>query len=233
MNQLDGLRRYLEAASTLTQVTRGRAEELVRDLVASGELERARAQEWIEDLLKRSREASETLVSTISAEVDHQLGERGFKNLDLDDLAQRVTAIIERAGTAGRSVSMPRVWSRGPDGGAATRDPADQNGKNVKVKSSSGKKKDGSKKSGTKSHKKSDSKKSDKKKSDKKKSESKTSESKTSESEKSSSKKSDGEGTPAADSPPAGSPSGGITSTESSSVNAEVLTERADHGVAT
>jgi polyhydroxyalkanoate synthesis regulator phasin len=190
VNQLDGLRRYLEAATTLTQITRGRAEELVRDLVASGELERTRAQEWIEDLLKRSREASEILLATISAEVDRQLGERGFKNLDLDDLAQRVAGIIELAGAVGRNVSVPRVWSRGPDdqsqtakdvsNGTANHDSGDrgsghkgsdfkesghkESGHKEKAKSGSGKKKDGSVKSGAKD-KKSDAKKSEAKKS--------------------------------------------------------------------
>ncbi len=108
MNQLDGLRRYIEAATTLTLITRARAEELVRDLVASGELERSRAQDWIEDLVKRSREASETLVSTVTSEVDRQLRDLGVKNLDLDDLAQRVAAIIGRAGTVGRTVTSQR-----------------------------------------------------------------------------------------------------------------------------
>ena len=112
MTQLDGLRRYIEAATTLTLITRARAEELVRDLVASGELERSRAQDWIEDLVKRSREASETLVSTVTSEVDRQLRDLGVKNLDLDDLAQRVAAIIGRAGTVGRTVTSQRSRDR-------------------------------------------------------------------------------------------------------------------------
>jgi polyhydroxyalkanoate synthesis regulator phasin len=100
VTQLDGLRRYLEAATTLTQITRGRAEELVRELVASGEVERSRAQDWI----KRSREASETLVNQVSSEVEKQLGER-LKDLDLDDLARRVAGMIELAGTLGRNAT--------------------------------------------------------------------------------------------------------------------------------
>jgi polyhydroxyalkanoate synthesis regulator phasin len=156
VNQLDGLRRYLEAATTLTQITRGRAEELVRDLVASGELERTRAQEWIEDLLKRSREASETLVSSISAEVERQLADRGLKNLDLDDLAQRVAGIIEHAGAVGRNVTVPRVWSRGPsEATAAAGSKPEKDGSKTKGKSASGKKKDGSEKSSSKQGKKS------------------------------------------------------------------------------
>jgi polyhydroxyalkanoate synthesis regulator phasin len=104
VTQIDGLRRYIEAATTLSQVTRGRAEEIVRDLVASGELERNRAQDWIEDLIKRSKEASEALVVQVSSEVDRQLGER-LKDLDLDELAKRVAGLIDKAGSLGRSVT--------------------------------------------------------------------------------------------------------------------------------
>ncbi len=76
----------------------------MRELVASGEVERCRAQDWIDDLIKRSREASETLVGQVSSEVDKQLGER-LKDLDLDDLAKRVAGIIELAGTLGRNAT--------------------------------------------------------------------------------------------------------------------------------
>jgi polyhydroxyalkanoate synthesis regulator phasin len=149
VNQLDGLKRYLEAATTLTQITRGRAEELVRDLVASGELEVARAQEWIEDLMRRSREASDLLVTTVSAEVDRQLGDRGLKNLDLDDLAKRVAGIIEHAGTVGRTVSVPKVWSRKSDNVAGQTPSEHKASTNGKKKPSSGKKKDSAPKDGS------------------------------------------------------------------------------------
>jgi polyhydroxyalkanoate synthesis regulator phasin len=150
VNQLDGLRRYIEAATTLTSITRTRAEELVRDLVASGELERGRAQDWIEDLVKRSREASEALMSTVSSEVDRQLGERGLKNFDLDDIAQRVAAIITMAGNAGRTATS-RSRHESEDGAAATKKTpsaksasAKSGGKSSDGKSST-KKKDGGK----------------------------------------------------------------------------------------
>jgi polyhydroxyalkanoate synthesis regulator phasin len=145
VNQLDGLKRYLEAATTLTQITRGRAEELVRDLVASGELEVARAQEWIEDLMRRSREASDLLVTTVSAEVDRQLGDR----LDLDDLAKRVAGIIEHAGTVGRTVTVPKVWSRRSENDAGQQPSEHKASTNGKKKAASGKKKDGASKDGS------------------------------------------------------------------------------------
>lgn len=142
VTQLDGLRRYIEAATTFTQITRGRAEELVRDLVASGEVERNRAQDWIEDLVKRSREASETLVATVGSEVDRQLGDRGLKDLDLDDLAQRVAKIIGMAGTMGRTVTSPRSRDRNESGKGATagkKEPSPKRSAKSDGKSSSGK----------------------------------------------------------------------------------------------
>jgi polyhydroxyalkanoate synthesis regulator phasin len=187
VNQLDGLRRYLDAATTLTQITRGRAEDIVRDLVASGELERTRAQEWIEDLVKRSREASEILVASIAAEVERQLSDRGLKNLDLDDLAQRVAGILEHAGTVGRNVTMPKVWARGTGGAtattAATRASSPNGAAGAESKPASakapGKKKDGSDKTSAKAGKKTESKKDGPKKSEHKKADSKKAESDT------------------------------------------------------
>ena len=52
MTENDGLRRYVDAGTALTQITRARAEELVRELIKTGEVERHRAQEWVEDLVK-------------------------------------------------------------------------------------------------------------------------------------------------------------------------------------
>ena len=54
----DGLRRYLEAGLALTQITRARAEELVHELIQAGEVETTRAQDWVEDLVKTSRDRS-------------------------------------------------------------------------------------------------------------------------------------------------------------------------------
>jgi polyhydroxyalkanoate synthesis regulator phasin len=103
MTENDGLRRYVEAATTLTQITRSRAEELVRELIKTGELERHRAQEWVEDLVKASRTRSEALVATVRGEVQHQLKELGFTNVD--DLAKKVADVLARSSAAGRKAA--------------------------------------------------------------------------------------------------------------------------------
>src|ERR1700686_3819856 len=103
MNENDGLRRYVEAATALTQITRSRAEELVRELIKAGELERHRAQDWVEDLVKTSRDRSEALVSTVRGEVRQQLKELGFTNVE--DLAKKVAEILARSSAAGRKAT--------------------------------------------------------------------------------------------------------------------------------
>ena len=100
MTENDGLRRYVEAATALTQITRARAEDLVRELIKAGELERHRAQDWVEDLVKASRDRSEALVATVRGEVRQQLKEVGFTNVD--DLAKKVADILARSSAAGR-----------------------------------------------------------------------------------------------------------------------------------
>lgn len=146
VTQIDGLRRYIDAATTLTQITRGRAEELVRELVASGEVERANAQEWIDDLVKRSREASENLMHQVSSEVERQLGDRGVKKIDVDDLAERVAGIIGLAQAVGRNVTHGRSWDAGT-GRNGHNGHGDAKSEGVKQKTKSQKSKDPSKKS--------------------------------------------------------------------------------------
>ncbi len=113
MAQNDGLRRYLEAGLALTQITRARAEELVHELIQAGEVETTRAQDWVEDLVKTSRDRSDVLLSTVRGEVRSQLSDLGITNMD--DLAHRVAELLDRAENAAR-----RATSRGPGRGRTT-----------------------------------------------------------------------------------------------------------------
>jgi polyhydroxyalkanoate synthesis regulator phasin len=106
MPQNDGLRRYLEAGISLSQITRSRAEDLVRDLIATGEVERNRAQDWVEDLVKSSRDRSEAFVTAIHKEVRRQLDELDLTNLD--ELARRVAEILAKGQAAARNAGHRR-----------------------------------------------------------------------------------------------------------------------------
>ncbi len=95
----EGFKKYVEAAAVLGRVTRARAEEIVHELVDSGVLQRGQAQEWVDDVVERSRKASEDLVHMIRSEVSHQLTAMG---IDRDNLARQVADLVRQSAEAGR-----------------------------------------------------------------------------------------------------------------------------------
>lgn len=104
----DVFRKYVEAGTVLGQITRARAEEVVRDLVGAGEVQRGQAQDWIDDLVERSRRASEDLVKLIRTEVSSQLASLG---VDADDLAKQVADILRQSAGMGRKATTTKAGS--------------------------------------------------------------------------------------------------------------------------
>lgn len=78
MPENETLKRYLDAGMAFTQLTRARAEEIVKDLVKRGELRREQVQEQVDDLLDRSRQNTEALVGLVRKEIADQLGNLGL-----------------------------------------------------------------------------------------------------------------------------------------------------------
>ena len=131
----DGYRRYVEAAAVLGQITRARAEEIMREMMSGGDVSRAQAQEWVDDMVDRSRKATEGLVDMIRSEVANQMEALG---IDPEKLARQAADILRRSAEAGRrvmqDVSQPRAGSSGAGhagapatttaGAGATRRPA-------------------------------------------------------------------------------------------------------------
>jgi len=82
MAQNDTLRRYLDAGMAFTQLTRARAEAIVKDLVKAGELQRDQTQERVDDLLERSRKNTEALREIVRKEIREQLAAIGLATKD-------------------------------------------------------------------------------------------------------------------------------------------------------
>ena len=78
-------------------MTRKKAEELVTELVQSGDLQRGDAKARVDELLERSRQGTEVIMTTVRTEVTRQLGAVGIANLE--DLAQQVAALLGRSGS--------------------------------------------------------------------------------------------------------------------------------------
>ncbi|MDA8374141.1 MAG: hypothetical protein M0Z91_07875 [Actinomycetota bacterium] len=85
-DQKDRYKKFVDAGRTVTKVTSERVEEVARDLVHLTEVQRAQAQELLDDVMKRSKKSTEYIVETVKHEVDKQ-----FKNVKFasrDDLAK-------------------------------------------------------------------------------------------------------------------------------------------------
>ncbi len=93
----EGYRRYIEAAAALGQITRARAEEIVRQMASGGEMQREQAQQWVDDLIDRSRRATEDVFDFVRSEVTKQLDALG---LDPEQLAHQAAEILRRSAKA-------------------------------------------------------------------------------------------------------------------------------------
>ena len=93
------IRKYLDAGTVLGQVSRGRAEEIVRELVNAGDIQRSQAQEWVDNLVERSRKTSEQVLELVRHEVATQLDKIDGKSLEA--IANQVAEILKKSAEAG------------------------------------------------------------------------------------------------------------------------------------
>ncbi len=104
MPQNDRLKRYADAGASFTQITRKRAEAIVKDLVKAGEVQREQAQERVDELVERSRKNTEALVGMIRKETAAQLGVLGIATKQ--DIARLEAKIAKLgSGSAARSTA--------------------------------------------------------------------------------------------------------------------------------
>src|SRR3954467_6932354 len=104
MPQNDMLKRYLDAGIAFTQMTRARAEAIVKDLVKAGEVQRGQTQERVDELVDRSRKNTEQLLEMVRSEVRLQFAAMGLATKD--DI-QRLEARLDKSGTGASTTSRP------------------------------------------------------------------------------------------------------------------------------
>jgi polyhydroxyalkanoate synthesis regulator phasin len=92
------IRRYLDAGIAFTQMTRQRAEDIVRDLVKAGEVQTEQTQQLVEELVNRSRENTEKLFESVREQVNASIANLGLATRD--DIA-RLEARIDAISPAG------------------------------------------------------------------------------------------------------------------------------------
>ena len=94
MAQSDALKKYLDAGMAFTQLTRSKAEQVVKELVAAGELQKNQAKSAIDELVERSRKNADVLAEQVRKEVDSQLSNLGLaRKADLERLEEELARL--------------------------------------------------------------------------------------------------------------------------------------------
>lgn len=96
----DPFKRYLEVGLEFTEITRKRAEAIVKDLVKAGEVQREQAQQRVDELLERSRQASVAFAEAVRTEVTRQLSELGLVQAPKKAATAAKATATKTAGTA-------------------------------------------------------------------------------------------------------------------------------------
>jgi polyhydroxyalkanoate synthesis regulator phasin len=71
-------KRYLDTGAAYVQLTRDRAESIVKELVKAGEVRQERAAKAVEELMTRSRKNTDELQKVVRSAVQEQLGALGI-----------------------------------------------------------------------------------------------------------------------------------------------------------
>ncbi|HEX2274761.1 MAG TPA: hypothetical protein VHG90_12880 [Acidimicrobiales bacterium] len=93
MAKSDLFKRTLEAGTSFLDMSRERAETVVKEWVEAGDLRKGRAQQAIDDVLARSRKVTDELRDLVRREIREQLGAMGVATTD--DLARLEAKIDE------------------------------------------------------------------------------------------------------------------------------------------
>jgi polyhydroxyalkanoate synthesis regulator phasin len=108
MAQSDAFKRYIDAGMAFSQLTRARAEQVVKDLVAAGELQQKQTRAAIDELVDRSRKNADAVRDLVRTEVSSQLANIGLATQA--DIA-RIEAKLSALGGATATPKTPAAKS--------------------------------------------------------------------------------------------------------------------------
>jgi polyhydroxyalkanoate synthesis regulator phasin len=122
MAENDLLRRSLDAGVAFTQLTRKRAEGIVKDLVRSGEVSREQATARVEELMERSRQTTEFVVAVVRKEIDDRVAQLNLVTRDdLTAFAGRIGIPVRGAKTAKKAPATKSPAKKAPAKKAAAK----------------------------------------------------------------------------------------------------------------
>jgi len=90
----DAIKRYIDAAQSLTEIPRERAERIARRLASNGTIAPAQIRGVASDLVERSRENGRRVTEMVSTEIGRQVSRLGLASKDdVERLGRRVQAL--------------------------------------------------------------------------------------------------------------------------------------------
>lgn len=94
--------KYLDMASGLTNVTRKRAEQVVRSLVKQGEIATDRTEKAVDELLSRSESNRKAVASIVRSETERAVSRLGLaRQKDVEKLERKIDKLERQGGTGG------------------------------------------------------------------------------------------------------------------------------------
>jgi polyhydroxyalkanoate synthesis regulator phasin len=113
------LKRVALFTSGVAELTRNRAEQIVKDLVGSGDVRRDKASSAVRDLLSVSKQSRQELLRMIRTEISNQMMSLGVASArDIERLERRVARLEASAGrspgkkTTARKSTAKKTTSR-------------------------------------------------------------------------------------------------------------------------
>src|SRR3990170_758396 len=93
----DEIRRVALITSGVVELTRNRAEAIVRDLIKSGDLSGGQATQAVKDLMERSKQNRDEILNLIRSEIRNQTESLGLASRrDVERLERRVARLEDR-----------------------------------------------------------------------------------------------------------------------------------------
>ena len=109
----DELRRVALVTSGVAELTRNRAEQIVRDLVKSGDVRRDRASSTVKELVSFAKENRKDVIAMLHSEVRSQIENLGLvSKRDVERLERRITRLEDRVASAGSSSTSNRSTAK-------------------------------------------------------------------------------------------------------------------------
>jgi polyhydroxyalkanoate synthesis regulator phasin len=116
----DELRRIALFTSGVAELSRARAEEIVKGLVRNGEIRREQTAAWVKNLMEVSRQNREELTEFVGGEIRDQIANLGLATRrDVERLERRVARLEAQKKTARKKSSPKKSSTRKPSDSAA------------------------------------------------------------------------------------------------------------------